>query len=126
MAAKKIRVSLTRQTVEAFEGAKLAFAFECVSGDSDHPTDRGNFGIFRKHHPHRSRTYGVQMNYAMFFTRDGKAFHQYHGYLPLALVRAAKQNVSDYLGSHGCVRLTEEDARALYEWAPVGTIVEVS
>ena len=36
-----------------------------------------------------------------------------------------KANVSDRLGSHGCVRLTEDDAQALYSWTPVGTIVEV-
>ena len=65
------------------------------------------------------------MNYAMFFTADGKAIHQYHGALPVSTVRFLKSKVSDYLGSHGCVRLAEDDAKALFEWAPIGTVVEV-
>jgi hypothetical protein len=29
------------------------------------------------------------------------------------------------IGSHGCVNLTRENAKRLYEWAPIGTPVEV-
>ena len=65
------------------------------------------------------------MNYALFFSADGKALHQYHGVLPLSTVRFMKSNVSDRLGSHGCVRLTEDDAKALYSWTDIGTLVEV-
>jgi len=122
---KRIRVLLSEQAVEAFEGNTRVHRFECVTGDNGHPTGRGTFKIFRKNHPYRSRSYDVQMDYAMFFTQDGKALHQYHGLIPLSVVRTARQNVSDWFGSHGCVRLTEPDARALYEWAPVGTVVQV-
>ncbi|WP_349252623.1 L,D-transpeptidase [Burkholderia sp. AU32357] len=55
------------------------FRFDCVTGDSEHPTDRGAFRIMRKYPTYRSRAYNMQMNYAMFFTGDGKALHQYHG-----------------------------------------------
>jgi lipoprotein-anchoring transpeptidase ErfK/SrfK len=65
------------------------------------------------------------MNFAMFFSSDGKAIHQYHGILPLAVVRAAKSGVSDWFGSHGCVRLTEEDAKTLFDWTPIGTPVDI-
>lgn len=123
---KIIKVDLTQQIVEAFDGATRAFRFECVSGDKDHPTDRGSFRIMRKQHPYRSRTYNVQMDYAMFFTNDGKALHQYHGPVPLSVVRTVRTSVSDWFGSHGCVRLAEADARALYEWAPVGTAVHIA
>ncbi|HHL4083217.1 L,D-transpeptidase [Burkholderia sp. A2] len=50
-----------------------------MTGDSEHPTDRGAFRIMRKYPTYRSRAYNVQMDYAMFFTGDGKALHQYHG-----------------------------------------------
>jgi lipoprotein-anchoring transpeptidase ErfK/SrfK len=65
------------------------------------------------------------MNYAMFFTTDGKALHQYHGAVPQNVVRTFRGKVSEWFGSHGCVRLSESDARALFEWAPLGTAVEV-
>jgi lipoprotein-anchoring transpeptidase ErfK/SrfK len=125
MAAKRIEVSLGKQILEAFEGSKRVFVFDCVTGAEDHPTTAGSFSIFRKHHPHRSHKYDVQMNYAMFFTQDGKAIHQYHGFAPLSVVRAMKKGVTEWFGSHGCVRLTEEDARTLYQWTPVGTTVRV-
>jgi hypothetical protein len=65
---KTIRIDLAQQLVEAYLGAERVLRFECVSGDKDHPTDRGIFKIMRKNHPYRSRAYDVQMDYAMFFT----------------------------------------------------------
>lgn len=65
------------------------------------------------------------MDYAMFFTQDGKALHQYHGPLPLSVVRTAKQAVSEWFGSHGCVRLEESAARTLYQWTPLLTRVTI-
>jgi len=122
---KHIVVNLEEQIVEAFEGDKLVHKFICVSGDDDHPTDKGVFRIFRKEHPYRSKTYDVPMDYAMFFTQDGKALHQYHGPIPLSMLHNLKTDVTDWIGSHGCVRLDEDAARTLYEWAPMNTKVTV-
>lgn len=123
--SKKIRVNLTQQTVEAFEGDLVVHRFECVSGDRDHPTEPGVFTIFRKEAVYRSRTYDAQMNYAMFFTTDGKALHQYHGPMPLSMLRAVRNNITEWVGSHGCVRLSERDAKTLFEWTPHHTPVQV-
>jgi lipoprotein-anchoring transpeptidase ErfK/SrfK len=122
---KHIEVDLEEQKVEAFEDGQRVFEFICVSGDDDHPTDKGEFSIFRKEHPYRSKTYNVPMDYALFFTDDGKALHQYHGPVPLSIVRTMKQEVSEWFGSHGCVRLEEDAARTLYEWAPFHTKVKI-
>lgn len=123
---KLIKIDLTTQTVEAYEGTTKIFSFECVSGDASHPTDKGRFKILHKHPVYRSHTYNVQMNYAMFFTNDGKALHQYHGPVPLGVVRVMRSRVSEWFGSHGCVRLREEDARVLFEWTPKNTVVEIA
>jgi hypothetical protein len=101
---KKIRVLLGKQVLYAFQGSKQVFEFDCVTGASDHPTTIGMYHIMRKDRIHRSTKYNAQMNYAMFFSSDGKAIHQYHGLVPLAVVRVAKSGVSDWFGSHGCVR----------------------
>jgi lipoprotein-anchoring transpeptidase ErfK/SrfK len=124
---KIIRVNLQQQIVEVFEGPTRIFKFDCVTGDKGHPTDRGFFKVTIKpeNYRYRSHAYNVQMNYPLFFTRDGKALHQYHGSVPLSIVRSARNSVSDWFGSHGCVRLIETDAKALYEWASVGTKVHV-
>lgn len=124
-AKKLIRISLSRQVLEAFEGEALAFRFSCVSGDKDHPTDRGTFKILRMYKKYTSKTYNARMDYAMFFTLDGKAIHQYHGPAPWPLLRAGRA-LTDWVGSHGCVRLTEADAKALYLWSFKGLEVRVS
>ncbi|WP_081687011.1 L,D-transpeptidase family protein [Chitinilyticum litopenaei] len=56
---------------------------------------------------------------------DGKAFHQYHG--PSFTAVRLGRGISDWFGSHGCVRLSEDDAKSLFNWADVGsTLVQVS
>lgn len=122
---KTIQIDLALQIVETFLGVELVHSFECLSGDKDHPTDPGAYTIMRKHHPYRSHAYNVQMDYAMFFTLDGKALHQYHGIVPLRTLRAFRNGIGKWFGSHGCVRLTQADAQTLYEWAALGTIVKV-
>jgi len=121
---KKIVVDLAAQTVTAFDGGKVYHACDCVSGDSSHPTPKGLFSVNRKHHPYTSKKYGVPMNYAMFFTTTGEALHQYHGPAPWTVLRAGRW-LTERVGSHGCVRLQESDAKKLYGWAAAGTVVEV-
>jgi lipoprotein-anchoring transpeptidase ErfK/SrfK len=116
---------ISLQILEAFEDNNRIYRFDCVTGDSDHPTNRGHFKIIRKENPYRSKTYNVQMDYALFFTQDGKAIHQYHGIVSLATVRMMRNKISDWFGSHGCVRLSEVNARTLFRWANIGTAVEV-
>ncbi len=58
----------------------------------------------------------------MFFTADGKAIHQSNA---VGLTSVLKDLGFNQLGSHGCVRLAEENARKLFDWAPMNTPVFV-
>jgi lipoprotein-anchoring transpeptidase ErfK/SrfK len=124
MPAKRIDVDLAKQTVTAYDDKTVFLTCECVSGDASHATPKGRFRIIRKHHPYTSKAYRVPMNYALFFTTTGVALHQYHGPAPWFLLRAGRA-LTNAVGSHGCVRLQEDDARKLYGWAAIGTSVEV-
>jgi lipoprotein-anchoring transpeptidase ErfK/SrfK len=119
---KRIKVDLTRMKLYAYEGDKVVFEFHCTSGREGKETDPGLHRILRKEHPYRSKTYNVQMDYAMFFTKDGKAIHQ-SAYVTLRSF--GMWAGMSFLGSHGCVGLAEADAKALYEWTPLHTVVEV-
>jgi RHS repeat-associated protein len=121
---KTIMINLDDQTLKAYEKKEIVFDFNIVSGDDDHPTDIGTFKIFRKEHPYRSKKYDVQMDFAMFFTKDGKAIHQYHGFWGAFLNQLTRSIFGDSIGSHGCVRLKESNAKALYYWTPMYTTVE--
>jgi lipoprotein-anchoring transpeptidase ErfK/SrfK len=119
---KRIEVNLGRQVLLAYDGATKVYEFDCVSGDDDNPTPRGRFSVNRKRHPYTSHKYHVPMNHAMFFTHTGEAIHQGVAVGPLSYLKWA--GISS-IGSHGCVRLSEDHATALYTWTPLGTPVHV-
>ena len=120
--AKTIKVFLSRQILIAYDGTKESFKFDCATGDKSHPTTPGLFPIFKKDRKHFSHKYKVQMDYAMFFTQDGKAIHMSHLVGPVSLLKSLGMNS---FGSHGCVRLSEADAAALFDWTPLHTVVAV-
>lgn len=78
---KMILVDLDDQNLFAYDGTRLAHEFYCASGSHGHPTALwpSVHRTFRKHREYRSKAYNAQMNYAMFFTVDGKAIHQSNG-----------------------------------------------
>lgn len=121
---KHIIVDLDDQNLYAYDGHKNIYKFHCASGDIKHPTATkpSLHNIFRKHKKYRSRKYGAQMDYAMFFTNDGKAIHQSNAVTATSFLRVLGVEA---LGSHGCVRLSENDAKQLFEWAPMNTPVFV-
>ena len=109
----KIVVNLSHLKLSAYAGTVLAYEFHCVVGRPGHVTEPGRFHIFKKEEMHLHRAYGnTPMPYSMFFSSDGKAIHgtpaatvrSFAGYLGLG-------NLIPAVGSHGCVGLSEEDAR---------------
>ncbi len=120
---KWIGVFLDAQVVKAFKDGEVVKTFDCVTGDGGNPTKPGEFKISRKNRFHTSSQFGVKMDFAMFFD-GGKALHQYHGIVPLPVIRFLKSG-SDFFGSHGCVRLEQSNADAMFNFAEIGTRVTV-
>ena len=120
--SKKIVVNIERQILIAVHDNKRAFEYDVVTGRPNKETHPGKFAITRKYEDYTSKTYGSPMPYSMFFTDDGKAIH---GTKWATLRSYLHAYITESVGSHGCVGLTEEDARKLFEWAPVGTPVVI-
>jgi hypothetical protein len=122
LTGKTIIVDLDDQNLYAYEGKNLLYHFYCATGDRANPTARWPevHRVIRKHEVYRSRSYDAQMNYAMFFTLDGKAIHQSQA---VGLTSIMKDIGFDGLGSHGCVRLAEENVAILFKWTPMNTTV---
>ena len=98
------------------------YTFDIVSGKPDKETLVGTFKIFSKHEKYTSKTYGSEMPYTMFFTDDGKAIHGTN----MATLRSYLHTyLTESVGSQGCVGLTDDNAKLLFDWAPVGTPVVV-
>lgn len=119
---KEIRVFLERQVLVALENGEEIYSFDIVTGRNEKETTVGTYKIFRKHEKYTSKTYGSEMPYTMFFTKDGKAIH---GTTMATLRSYLHSYLTESVGSEGCVGLTDDDAKALFVWAPVGTPVVV-
>ena len=119
---KEIRVDVDEQTLSALENSEPVYTFDIVSGKPDKETLSGTFKIARKHENYVSKTYGSEMPYTMFFTDDGKAIH---GTNVATLSSYLHAYLTESVGSQGCVGLTDDNAKLLFDWAPVGTPVVV-
>jgi len=119
---KQIRVYIDRQVLVALEGENKAYTFDVVTGKEGKETEAGNYKILKKHSKYVSKTYGSEMPYAMFFTADGKAIH---GTLTPNARSYLRSYMTESVGSHGCVGLSDDAAKLLFAWAPVGTPIVV-
>ena len=119
---KKIVVIIDTQVLLAMEGNKVVYEYDVVTGRPKKETHPGDYRISRKYEDYTSKTYGSPMPYSMFFSQDGKAIH---GTQWATLRSYLHAYVTESVGSHGCVGLTKEDAKALFDWVPVGTPIEV-
>ena len=119
---KEIHVHVVSQTLVALDNSKEIYNFDIVTGQPGKETTLGRYAVSRKHEQYTSKAYGSEMPYTMFFTSDGKAIH---GTSVATLRSYIHSYVSESVGSKGCVGLTDDHAKALFEWAPVGTPVIV-
>ena len=119
---KIIVVNTDQQKLYAWEGDDLVYEFHVVTGKPGKETTAGTFYTTRKYKDYTSKTYGAEMPYSMFFTVDGKAIHG----TSLATLRSfVHAYLTESVGSHGCVGLVEEEAALLFDWAPMGTRIDV-
>jgi len=122
IAGKEIHVYIDEQLLVAYEGDEEIYSFDIVTGRDGKETTAGKYKVFRKHEKYTSKTYGSEMPYTMFFTEDGKAIHG----TKMATLRSYLHSyLTESVGSQGCIGLTDDNARALFEWAPMGTPVVI-
>jgi lipoprotein-anchoring transpeptidase ErfK/SrfK len=111
-----IDVDLTYQRAYAFEGSILIKSFVVSTGTYLHPTVTGQFYIYVKYlyaDMSGEGYYLPDVPYVMYFYEGyglhGTYWHSNFGY-PM---------------SHGCVNFKTEDAGWLFDWASVGTLVNI-
>ena len=122
VAKKEIHVFIEEQVLVAYENGEEIYSFDIVTGRDGKETTAGKYQIFRKHKKYTSKTYGSEMPYTMFFTEDGKAIHG----TQMATLRSYLHSyLTESVGSQGCIGLTDDNAKALFDWAPMGTPVIV-
>lgn len=111
-----IDVDLSSQTVTAYEGSVPVNSFLVSTGTWEHPTVTGRYRIYVKYVAADMSGPGYylpKVPYVMYF------------YLGYGLHGTYWHNNFGQPMSHGCVNLRTSDAEWLFNWASVGTLVNV-
>jgi hypothetical protein len=106
----RIEVQLDRQLALLIDDGRVERVVHISSGAYG-KTPIGTFSVYRKERYSWSVPFKVWLPWASYFT-GGVAFHEFG-------------SVPTYAASHGCVRVNHYDARLLYDFARVGTQVDV-
>ena len=114
-------VDLSRLTVTAVENGEVVRVMPCSAGDAGHPTPRGRFAT-----DYKTEFMGKE---GVYLCRWG--VHYYGGYLLHSVLYTWRGDeiLDGELSariSHGCVRLSPDDSRWIYETAPLGAVVLVN
>lgn len=139
--APMIRVNLSEQRAYFYKGGNLVGVSRISSGRSGYSTRAGNFRVLSKHPNHRSSIYGsfVDRNSGRVVKADvntrkhrAPAGTVYRGAKMNHYIRFnggigfhASGNVPNHPASHGCVRMPPHMAQKFYQYAPVGTRVQL-
>lgn len=118
--ARRISVDLSEQRVYLFENDQVVRSFLASTGLSG-PTNPGSFRIFA--HVRIQGMGDPNLVFADYYTPDVPWVTYFDG--DIAFHGTYWHNNFGTPMSHGCVNLTIDDARFLYEWAPDGTEVNV-
>jgi hypothetical protein len=127
VAGKRIEISLPEQRLRAYEDGQSVFDFTCSSGISTTPTIAGQFQVLFKEPSAFASRWNLEMPYFMAVYQEGPEF--FNGMHELPITASGRRLWAGVLGwpaSYGCIILNVGDAEALYNWAPVGTLVRIT
>lgn len=143
-AEKKITINIQQQMLYAYEDGKEVNKSPVVTGRNGYrgtvgvykgtwyptKTPKGTFSIYKKVGPRtlksplpRSHPLWYRPSYVAYslYFKEGYMIHDASAWRSVFGLKANyKVN-----GSHGCVNVPRAFSKWLYEWAPVGTIVEI-
>jgi lipoprotein-anchoring transpeptidase ErfK/SrfK len=122
---KKIVVLLSRQRAAAYQAGVVLRRFPVSTGRNGN-TAAGVFRILNKYPAATHARWGYHMPHWMGIYRVGRDWE--NGFHALPVTPGGRELWRDQIGapaSDGCVVLLPEDMQWLYEWAEVGTPVEI-
>jgi len=114
---KAIEVSLKEQRLYAFEDGMLVNTYLVSTGTKKYPTVPGDYSILRKVPIKEYIGPGYDLKNTHWnsqFSARGDFFHEAWWHKKFGVEM-----------SHGCVNMRLNDAKFIYDWAPVGTPVKI-
>jgi len=117
-----VEVNLSDQTTMLWNGSQLIQTFVIASGVARWPTVTGEFRIWYKT-PSQTMTGGSKADGTYYYQTNVKWVSYF--YKNYAFHGKYWNNIFGRPTSHGCINMREEDAKILYDFAPLGTRVIV-
>lgn len=122
---KRILIDLSAQRMYVYQNGQLLWNWVVSTGRPGQSTAVGSYSVLNKLPNAYASTWGLQMPYWLGIYWAGRLQNGIHA-LP---IQANGQRLWEgYLGqpvSYGCVILSTQNAATLYNWAPVGTPVDI-
>jgi len=116
---KWIELDLSTQMLVAYEGQTPVFSARMSSGRSRFPTVTGSYRVYLKYRTQRMRGFqGTAEAYDI--PNVPNVMYFYSGY---AIHGVWWHTNFGTPASHGCINLSQANAKWMYEWAPMGTMV---
>jgi tetratricopeptide (TPR) repeat protein len=122
---KRIVIDISEQRLYAYEGEKLAHLFVTSTGEPGRDTAPGRYRVLDKIPLAYASIWNLKMPYWLGIYWVGSTENGIHA---LPILSNGQKLWDGFLGqrvSYGCVILGTEEARTIYEWAEVGTPVEI-
>ncbi|HID61175.1 MAG TPA: tetratricopeptide repeat protein [Anaerolineae bacterium] len=120
---KRIEVDISEQHFYAYEGDALVYSFVCSTGEPGRDTAPGRYQVLDKIPMAYASTWNLKMPYWLGIYWAGTLENGIHA---LPILSSGQKLWDGYLGqrvSYGCIILSTEAARTIYDWAEVGTPV---
>jgi lipoprotein-anchoring transpeptidase ErfK/SrfK len=120
---KRIEVDISEQHFYAYENGVLVYSFVCSTGEPGRDTAPGNYQVLDKIPMAYASTWNLKMPYWLGIYWAGTLENGIHA---LPILSNGQKLWDGYLGqrvSYGCVILSTEAAKIIYDWAEIGTPV---
>ena len=124
---KRIEIDLPEQRMYVFEYDTQVYTFTVSTGISRTPTIPGQFQILFKAEMAFAQRWRLDMPYFMGIYEEAEGF--FNGIHELPITHYGTRLSPGVLGwpaSFGCIIMDEGDAKTLFDWAEVGTLVRIS
>ncbi len=120
---KRIEVDISEQHFYAYEGDTLVYSFVCSTGEPGRDTAPGSYQVLDKIPMAYASTWNLKMPYWLGIYWSGTLENGIHA---LPILPNGQKLWDGYLGqrvSYGCIILSTETAKTIYDWAEIGTPV---
>lgn len=122
---RRIEVYIGQQRMYVYEGERLIWKWVVSTGEPGRNTRTGHFQVLDKIPNAYAVRWDLQMPYWLGIYYAGASENGIHA---LPILPSGQRLWAGFLGqrvSYGCIILGVEEARLLYEWAEVGTPVDI-